>query len=355
MGRNIRKTVLEYGFAVVAVAIASLLRWYLSILFGPIPIFVTLYPAVLLVAAVGGAGAGILASVLAAVAADYYFLPPYGFGIESINDIESVAIFTASNVFLCLLMARMRRANWERAVSATRAALLRKANEELEQHVYERTARIRALALELTRTEQRERKRLALILHDHLQQLLVGAKYHLEAMRGRAGGERLAGLIGETQKLLDEAIVDSRSLAVELAPPVLGEAGLVAALEWLSRWTEQNHGLRVEVEAGDGEIAPDKEGICLLLFQCVRELLFNTIKHGRTHEARVALRRDGGRVRIVVQDEGAGFDPAVVGPGAGGFGLGSIRERMSLVGGSMEIDSAPGRGTRVTLSAPLPE
>ncbi|MCE5229278.1 sensor histidine kinase [bacterium] len=354
MAAKFQNAAFDYSFAVLAVAIATYLRWWLERLFGPMPIFVTLYPAVLLVAAIARTGAAILSIALAALAADYYFIPPYGFGIESPNDMAATAIFTLANVFLCLLMMRMRRANWERAVATTRAEALRKANEELNRRVYERTAQIRALALELGRAEQRERKRLAQVLHDHLQQLLVGARWNLDAVRGRAGKEA-GGQLDAVENLLNEAIADSRSLAVELSPPVLRESGLVAAMNWLGRWMAEKHGFNVEVEAGD-EIPPDTEGICVLLFQCVRELLFNSVKHSGVKTASVRIVRAGNELQITVADNGAGFDPASMQDGSGkpGFGLYSIRERMLLISGRMEIESATGRGARFTLFAPMP-
>lgn len=236
-------------------------------------------------------------------------------------------------------------------------------NQTLEQRVAERTAvaehrtaQLRALASELTHVEQRERRRLAEILHDHLQQLLVAAKLNLGLLHGQVdeGGPR--HVLRQVEELLNESIYTARSLTVELSPPVLYDSGLVAALRWLARQMQAKHGLRVSVDA-DESAAPAAEDIRVLLFQSVREALFNVVKHARTDEAHVSIERCGDRqVCVRVRDAGAGFDPAAAQQHAdlaGGMGLFSIQERLSLVGGRLEVASAPGRGTTITMLAPL--
>jgi PAS domain S-box-containing protein len=127
----------RYGAAVIIVAAAVALRSQLAESFGPMPPFVTLYPAVLLVASIGGGGPGVFATVLAALAADYWFLPPVGsFRISTPNDILALGIFTAANLGLCLLAERLRRARWAEALSIAqqeRAEELSRQNEELAQ------------------------------------------------------------------------------------------------------------------------------------------------------------------------------------------------------------------------------
>ncbi len=244
---------------------------------------------------------------------------------------------------------------------------LRAARDDLERRVLERTAelerrtqQLRSLTLELTQAEGRERKRLSTLIHDHLQQLLVGAKLSVEVAQRSAEQEPASKALQESilnvGELLDESIRVSRSLMVELSPPILHEAGLAAGLKWLARWMEEKHGLGVRVRA-DGDVPPDATGVSDLVFQCVRELLFNVSKHAGVAEAQVELRTvDGSRLEVVVADRGAGFDVvrAEARGSDGGFGLFSIRERIDLLGGRVAIESAPGGGTRVTLTAPLP-
>ncbi len=224
-----------------------------------------------------------------------------------------------------------------------------------EQRLLDRSEQLRLLSSELTLAEQRERQRLAQILHDGLQQILVGAKFRLALMQ-RPTGKNLQQVTAELDDLIDEAIETSRSLTAELSPPSLHDFGLLPALEWLARWMHDKHGLTLDMKA-DAQAEPVAEDVKVLLFQATRELLFNAVKHAGVKTAQVQLTRRDDRILIVVSDEGIGFDPTrvrAVGGSTGGFGLFSIRERIHLLGGEMVIDSAPGKGTRITLTAPSP-
>jgi PAS domain S-box-containing protein len=221
-----------------------------------------------------------------------------------------------------------------------------------ERELQNRTNQLRSLASELTLTEQRERIRLAQILHDDLQQILVAAKFRLASAEH---GEHRRQRVVETAELLDDAIQTSRSLTSELSPPILKEGGLVPALEWLARWMHDKHGLNAGLTVRD-EIDQVSQEKVLLIFQAARELLFNVVKHAFTKTANLELAQTGGHIQIVVKDNGVGFDPAQIRGErvtSGGFGLFSIRERLGLQGGSLEIDSARGRGSRCTLIVPL--
>jgi PAS domain S-box-containing protein len=232
--------------------------------------------------------------------------------------------------------------------------------DKLERRVEERTSelaqraiQLRALAGELTLSEQRERSRLAKVLHDHLQQLLVAAKFRITVM-GRGGDDVTKQASTEVEELIDESIAASRSLTAELSPPILHEAGLNAGLQWLARRMPEMQGLFVELELEDGGDLP--QDIKLLLFESVRELLFNVVKHAHTRSARVNVRRIDSQLQVIVSDHGSGFDltalPAA-GERGGGFGLFSIRERLGLMGGVFEIKSTPGQGSRFVLSVPV--
>jgi PAS domain S-box-containing protein len=239
---------------------------------------------------------------------------------------------------------------------------LLKINEGLEQRVTERTAvseqradQLRALAMELTRAEHRERRRLARILHDHLQQLLVGARFRLESMRKQLDNGQCGTIITEIDGLLFDSLNVSRSLTIQLSPAILHDLGLAPALKWLGKETSAKHALEVEVEA-DTEAEPDDEDLRVLLFEAVRELLFNVVKHAGANVARVVMRRVGAGVQIDVSDDGAGFDSQETRAGGcsgTGLGLFSIRERLGLLGGRLEVESSVGQGTTVRLSAPM--
>ncbi len=220
----------------------------------------------------------------------------------------------------------------------------------------ERTTQLRALAAELAQAEQRERRRLAQVLHDDFQQLLVGARYRLECLQFESRAAGFARVTKEVDDLLSLCLKTSRSLTLELSPPILHQAGLAAALKWLGRWFRETHGLAVRVVADD-QAGAEKEELRGVLFQAVRELLFNVVKHGRVQKARVRVSRlPDNQIKIVVSDRGAGFDPARLRAKQGmrgGFGLFSLRERLELLGGRLDVESAPGKGSRFILVAPL--
>lgn len=237
-------------------------------------------------------------------------------------------------------------------LSATLEHQIRIRTAEAEQ----RTKQLRTLAAELTYAEQRERKHLAQMLHDHLQQLVVAAKMGVGRLRRQANYQELNRALLQIEELLNETIQVSRSLVVELSPPILHIAGLSEALLWLARSFGEKYGLLVEVESDDS-IEPEAEDVKIFLFQAVRELLFNVVKHGQTDRATLALAcsADHEQLEITVEDFGQGFklQHAELDTQEPKFGLFSVRERLETLGGTLTIDSAPGQGTRARLLAPL--
>ncbi len=221
------------------------------------------------------------------------------------------------------------------------------------QTLHERSEQLRHMTVELTMAEQRERKRLSQVLHDGLQQILVAVKIRL-AMIEHTPDLRQA--TDQVTSLIDEAIQISRSLTAELSPPILLHGDFLSALEWLVYWIQDKHGLEVNLIAPAREqINPLGEEVVILLFQAARELLFNVVKHAGVKVARVEVGQSDGKITVTVQDNGVGFDPSrlrMEGGDSGGLGLLSITERLSYIGGYVEVDSAPGRGSRFKLVAP---
>ena len=233
-------------------------------------------------------------------------------------------------------------------------AALRAVNETLEERVRTRTEQTRRLALALTTAEQRERARISQVLHDHVQQLIHGARIWVDTLRQEEGGGPSEGLV-RLSALLEEASEATRSLSVELSPPMLRTDGLVPALEWLASHVDTLHGLQLEVDV-PASLEVAEEDVRTLLFRSVRELVFNVVKHAGVDGATLRAWRDGGTCVIEVEDEGAGFDPATLEEEAqpnGHFGLFSIRERLDLVGGTLALASVPGEGTRARIEVPL--
>jgi PAS domain S-box-containing protein len=214
---------------------------------------------------------------------------------------------------------------------------------------------LRSLASELSLTEERGRRRLATDLHDSIGQTLAMCKLKLDELRSQGSLAVLANDLDHIATLLDRAIQGTRSLTFELSPPVLYELGIEAALESLVERMQQVNGTQIKLIAHGGS-KPLTEDIAALCFRAVQELLVNVIKHADARKIEVSTRRDRGRIRITVADDGIGFDPREIisrKGGKGGFGLFSIRERLQHLGGSLKVDSKLGQGTRVTLSAPL--
>jgi PAS domain S-box-containing protein len=235
------------------------------------------------------------------------------------------------------------------------AAALQERTAELER----RTLQLSRMASELTLAEQHAREEIAKTLHDGLQQLLVIASMNLEqqATRDKERGSAPNELLAQAADHLAQAIAAARSLSVDLFPPVLQHAGLPAALTWLANWTQQKYGLAVNVTVDPRADSPRRD-VRTLLFESARELLFNAVKHAQIDRVSLGLglTSDGG-LCITVTDQGIGFDPAklVAASEAGpiGWGLFSIRERLTLLGGRLRIESTPGQGARFELIAPL--
>jgi PAS domain S-box-containing protein len=235
------------------------------------------------------------------------------------------------------------------------AAALEERTVELER----RTAQLSQLASDLTLAEQHAREQLAKTLHDGLQQLLLIAALNLDQQMkhdAQTGGSPAEHLV-QAKSHLDEAIAAARSLSFELFPPVLQSSGLPAALTWLADWTRNKYGIDVQVSAAPLANSARKD-VRTLLFESVRELLLNAVKHAHADRVSVDLAVDAdGMLCITVADQGIGFEPSEVGEaakgGPAGWGLFSIRERLTLLGGRFDIDSSPGHGARFRLIAPL--
>jgi PAS domain S-box-containing protein len=262
---------------------------------------------------------------------------------------------------LAMSEAALTQAN-ERLRVANEA--LHRINATLEARVQARTAdlalrttQLQALARDLTRAEERERQRVAQVIHDHVQQLLSVARINLGMAMGQAGANQIHEALTEVDRVIAETLDITRSLTADLNPAILDRSGLATALRWLGRWYADRFALNVTVEADD-DPRLEKE-IRVTLFRGVRELLFNVVKHAGVMSARVHLEcgHDGQTV-IVVSDDGAGFDPDAARRQEGlgtSFGLFGLRERLESLGGYLKVSSAPGRGTSITLYGPAPQ
>jgi PAS domain S-box-containing protein len=237
----------------------------------------------------------------------------------------------------------------------------RRMEEELDRRVAARTRelvlsqnKLRALASQLSLAEQRVRKEVATELHDYLAQLLIVLRMKLFKAGQQAKDATLTGLLHEADRVLDESIMYTRSLMADLTPPIL-QFGLVMSLKWLAdKFRRHNVTVEVRAEPIHMDLTEDQIG---LLFQSVRELLMNVVKHAKADRAQVSIQSNGQDLTIEVSDTGQGFNPSArsnsfPGQDAGQFGLFSIRERMEALGGRFAVESAPGCGTRAILVLP---
>ena len=254
---------------------------------------------------------------------------------------------------------RSRRRQYQVRDLVTQLANL---NETLEQRVAKRTAeaieqaqKLRLLSAELSLAEETERRRIAEMLHEDLQQLLVAARMQLAALCRTQDAVQREAIAREIADVLERSFKLTKSLSVELAPPVLYEHGLAAALEWLAAETAKNYNIEATVEA-DSSANPKAADVRIFLFRAVRELLLNSAKHAGGSAVHITMQhRRPDNVCIIVADNGPGFDPNSLDDkrtGSQTVGLLTVRERVSSFGGEFRIDSGPKRGTRITLSLP---
>lgn len=230
---------------------------------------------------------------------------------------------------------------------------LREANRILQR----RNQQLQRLEQELTRVEQRERQRMAHLLHDNLQQLLVGAKLNVSFLAGNMAAGDDHDTAKEVLKALTEAISQARMLASDLCPPIFYEGSLEQSLEWIRNHVARLYGLDVTVSFDTFDNIELAEPTRFTVLNSIQELLLNTVKHAGVREASIVISiLSDDLIAIIVRDDGQGFSPTTIDQedlGSRGFGLFSLQERVSWLGGSVDIKSQPGNGCMVTLNIPV--
>lgn len=227
----------------------------------------------------------------------------------------------------------------------------KKAEEKIQSY----QKQLRSLASDLSLAEERERRRIATTLHDHIGQILAISKIKLGALLESANNDVSLEQLKEVREHVEQAIKYTRSLTFELSPPILYDLGLESALEWLTEQLKEQRGINCIFEA-DSSLKPVSDEIRIVLFSAVRELLMNVTKHAQATIAKITMRRVNDNITIHVADNGIGFTVSKMNfylDENKGFGLFSIRERLRHLGGQMDVRSGRGRGTRVILTAPV--
>jgi PAS domain S-box-containing protein len=245
---------------------------------------------------------------------------------------------------------------------------LRHSKDELEKKVHERTAELillledleksrddlRKLASELVLAEERERKRLAVTLHDEVAQTLAAARMRVDLMKNISGGGEYEQSFKQVQELLSHAIQQTRGLMKDISNPVLYDMGLPSAVEDLAAQVKDRHGIQVK-SSFEGNLRSLSQDLNVMIFQVVKELLQNVIKHSGARGVHVRIIEDKESIRTIVADDGVGFDVNDINSRdyvEGGFGLFSIGERVKSFNGNIQINSKPGIGSEVIVTLP---
>jgi PAS domain S-box-containing protein len=224
---------------------------------------------------------------------------------------------------------------------------------EAEAQIRDYQEKLRSVALDLSLTEAGERRRLATDLHDHVGQILALAQIKLGALRETASNGQ-AGPMDEVRQLIAQTIRYIRSLSFQLSPPILYDLGFEAAVAWLAEQIQEKSGTHIEVTT-DENPKPLNDEIRVLLFQLVRELLENMVKRAKPDKVTVLISRNGSSMKVNIENDGLEVDLGAEAPlpSPGGLGIFSIKERLKHLGGSMEVESISGLGTRMSLRVPL--
>ena len=259
----------------------------------------------------------------------HFFLKRFNFGGEIFDaEIFTGLIHLGSRVLLCSFVHDLRE---------------KSQNEE----------RLRMLALEITKTEERERRRFASYLHDEIGQNLAMLKMKLDFASHLHSVPGLGDEFRQIAELLDRTMVQTRAMVFDLSPPTLYKLGLSSALKYEGENICRENQIKFVFLAEEISPLPDDRGI--LIFRCLQELMRNCLHHAKASRMVLSLRSDGQKIAVSLSDDGIGFDVSCLensGTGSG-FGLFSVRERVRGIGGSLTIVSRKGEGTRIDLAAPI--
>jgi signal transduction histidine kinase len=351
--RILKDPVGQYGFALLATALALLIRIALNPFLGDTVPYVMLVPAVAFCAWYCGIGPSILSAILSVVGARYWFIPPvHSFRLPSPPQLVGILIFlSASAVIIAMGEARRRH-----------EAILWAAQSELEEAVKQRTVELdrtndnlRELSARLLQLQDDERRRIARELHDSVGQMLAALGMNLAAV-----GTDLEHLIKTANTVTDSAALvqdlsrEVRTISHLLHPPLLDEAGLASALRWYVEGFAQRSKIKVDLEfpADFGRLSRESE---TAIFRTVQECLTNIHRHSGSPTARIRIAAYGTDVRVEVEDHGKGIPQQrqleTSSMGIPGVGIRGMRERLRQLGGTLDIHST-GKGTLIVAQLP---
>jgi signal transduction histidine kinase len=223
---------------------------------------------------------------------------------------------------------------------------------EAEAEISSHRIKLRALTSEVSLAEERERRKIAVDLHDGICQTLAVAKIKIESLIGNHEYQNKTSL-SEIISTLETIISDTRTMSLNVSPPLLFELGLESALEWLVDSFKKTNNINFNLNIPQEKIKVS-EDIRVLFYQCIKELFVNVIKHSEAQNVDVFLYTENGFIRADVKDDGVGLNVKDLKPRSeGGFGLFSIKERLDYIGGTFDYESEESNGALFKISAPL--
>src|SRR5580698_2226196 len=349
-----KTTGMRYTLALLATAVALLVRWELSRFLGDYVPYITLFPSIAFCSWYCGVGPSIVSMVLGLIGTKYWFIPPvHSLRIVGTERVVGILVFLlASGVLVMMGEARRRR---EEALSAAQV--------ELEQAVLERTAdldrsnqNLRELSARLMQLQDEERRRIARELHDSVGQMLAALTMNLAAVGSNL--KRLTetvNTVNDSAALVQEVSQEVRTISHLLHPPLLDEAGLASALRWYVDGFAQRSKIKVDLKfpADFGRLPRESE---TAIFRTVQECLTNIHRHSGSSIATIRIAASDNQVQVEVEDHGKGISPEkqseMASTGIPGVGIRGMRERLRQLGGTLDIHS-DGKGTLIVAQLPV--
>ena len=346
----------RYAVALLAAALAILVRWALNPVLGDYLPYVTLFPAVAFTSWCCGVAPSVLLLAIGLLGVRYWFIPPtHSLFIPDVPQFIGMLTFASGAVAIIGIGEFVRRDS----------AALHKAQGELEKLVQQRTAELNSanhslgeLTARLLHLQDEERRRIARELHDSVGQTLAALSMNLASVSAEI--ERLkktAGTIADSAALVNDMSTDIRTISYLLHPPLLDEAGLASALTWYVQGFSERSKISVDLDVPK-DFARLPRDVETAIFRVIQECLTNIHRHSQSPTANVRIRSTAQEVRIEVEDKGKGIPPEkrreILSSGAPGVGLRGMRERLRQLGGGLEINSdGNGKGTSITAHLPM--
>ena len=344
----------RYGLALSVMAVALAIHRVIALFLGDYTPFVALFPAVALSAMYCGVGPSISSTILALLAAKFWFIPiTHSLQLLDTAQLVGMVEFLVASAVVITLGEVLRRHH----------VRLLEAQGELEDRVTERTAELnvanqslRHLSARLLQMQDEERRRIARELHDSVGQTLAALTMNLTTVRNDI--ERLkktAGTLADSEALVEAMTNEVRTISHLLHPPLLDEAGLASALHWYVEGFAQRSKIQVDLNLPEDFDRLSQEAETAI-FRVIQESLTNVHRHSGSKLAKVRISRSEGDVRVEVEDRGKGMTQEkqveLTSIGLPGVGIRGMRERLRQLGGNLEVKS-DGEGTIVVAHLPV--